>query len=431
MTELDTIMKTDSSNRYKVKPLADTFVTLFESPYPENVYCFSPGIVELPGGRLIATIDLGGKGISQLDGPKGSRHGYITQGKAFFSDDGGLTWQHSTDFPFMHARPFFAGGAIYILGHCVDIMIMRSDDGETWTEPVKLTSTGDWHQAPSNVHYANGNVYLVMENIREGDHVHYWPVSWMEPILMRAGTDTDLLKPESWSYSSPLAARDVIPSEKLDYFGVPFFTEGYTHKRGQVNCAPVGWLETNVVQFVDPDHYWYDPNGRTFHLWMRAHTGGTGFAAIAKVVEDEDGAMTTMLETVPSGKQVAFVPCPGGQMKFHIVYDDKTKLYWLLSSQSTDSMTRADRLPKERFDLPNNERHRLQLHFSKNCIDWCFAGLVCAGASPKQSRHYASMIISGDDLLVLSRSGDERAATAHNGNMITFHRISRFRELVY
>jgi hypothetical protein len=108
-----------------------------------------------------------------------------------------------------------------------------------------------------------------------------------------------------------------------------------------------------------------------------------------------------------------------------------TKLYWLLSSQSTDSMTRAERLPKERFDLPNNERHRLQLHFSKNCIDWCFAGLVCAGASPKQSRHYASMIISGEDLLVMSRSGDERAATAHNGNLITFHRISRFRELVY
>jgi hypothetical protein len=417
---------------YKVVPLADSYVTVFESPYPENLFCFSPGIAVLPGGRLIATMDLGGKGVERLDGPKGSRHGYTTQGKVFLSDDKGQTWRHVTDFPFMHARPFVAGNSIYVLGHCVDIMIIRSDDGgETWTEPARLTANGDWHQAPSNVHYANGCVYLVMENIRDGIGAKFWPVSLMEPILMRARADADLTKPESWSYASPLLAKDAVSSDKLDMFGVPFFTERYTHEKGQINSAPVGWLETNVVQFVDPNHIWHDPNGRTFHLWMRAHTGGTGYAAIAKVVEDENGVMTTLLETVPSGKHIAFVPCPGGQMKFHIVYDDVTKLYWLLSSQSTDSMTKPDRLPKERYDLPNNERHRLQLHFSRNCIDWCFAGLVCAGPSPKQSRHYASMAIDGDDLIVLSRSGDERASSAHNGNLITFHRIHQFRDLVY
>ncbi|RKN85255.1 sialidase family protein [Paenibacillus ginsengarvi] len=417
---------------YRVRPLADSFVTVYESPDAGQLYGFSPGIVVLPSGRLLATIDLGGKGVREQDGPKGSRHGYVTQGKVFISDDDGAMWRFTADFPFMHARPFLAGGSLYVLGHCVDIQIIRSDDGgETWTEPVVLTAEGDWHQAPCNVHYARGNIYLVMENIRDGDQSHFWPVSCMEPVLMRAGEQSDLLDPASWSYATRLTARDAIPSEKLDYFGVPFFTEMRDHRRGQINCAPVGWLETNVVQFVDPDHLWYDPAGRTFHLWMRAHTGGTGYAGIAKVVEEEDGRMVTTLETAPSGKQIAFVPCPGGQMKFHIVYDGVTKLYWLLSSQSTDSMTRPDRLPKERFDLPNNERHRLQLHFSKNCIDWCFAGLVCAGPSPKQSRHYASMAISGNDLLVLSRSGDERAASAHNGNLITFHRIRGFRDLAY
>jgi hypothetical protein len=138
-----------------------------------------------------------------------------------------------------------------------------------------------------------------------------------------------------------------------------------------------------------------------------------------------------MLETTPSGKKIVFVPCPGGQMKFHILYDEPTKLFWLLSSQSTDSMTRKERLPAERFDLPNNERHRLQLHFSKNCIDWCFAGLVSAGDSPKQSRHYASMAIDGDDLHIASRSGDTRAKDAHNGNLITFHTVRDFRSLIY
>ena len=94
-------------------------------------------------------------------------------------------------------------------------------------------------------------------------------------------------------------------------------------------------------------------------------------------------------------------------------------------------MTRADRLPEDRFNLPNNERRRLQLHFSTNCIDWCFAGLVAVGPVERGSRHYASMAIDGDDLHVLSRSGDERARNPHDGNLTTFHTVRNFRELVY
>jgi hypothetical protein len=186
-----------------------------------------------------------------------------------------------------------------------------------------------------------------------------------------------------------------------------------------------------VVQFVDPDHLWRDPTGRTFHLWARAHTGGSGYACIAKVVEDEQGALTVSLEQAPSGATMLYVPCPGGQMKFHILYDEKTKLYWLLSTQATDSMTRPDRLPDNRFNLPNNERQRLVLHFSKNCIDWVFAARVADTGDFGQSRHYASMVIDGDDIHVLSRSGDHRAHDAHNGNLITFHTVKDFRALVY
>jgi hypothetical protein len=71
------------------------------------------------------------------------------------------------------------------------------------------------------------------------------------------------------------------------------------------------------------------------------------------------------------------------------------------------------------------------LHFSKNMVDWCFAGLVAVGPGDKGSRHYASMDIDGDDLVILARSGDETAKSAHNGNLITFHRVKNFRELVY
>ncbi len=78
-----------------------------------------------------------------------------------------------------------------------------------------------------------------------------------------------------------------------------------------------------------------------------------------------------------------------------------------------------------------NERRRLQLQFSKSMVDWCFAGLVATGSIEKASRHYASIAIDGNDLVVLSRSGDERAKTPHDGNIITFHRVKNFGSLVY
>jgi len=426
------------SRAQAIRALADNFVTVFESPDASRVFAYSPGIVRLDSGRLVATLDLGGPGLDEWPAPKGIRYGRPIQGKVLASEDAGKTWTHQVDYPFMHARPFVAGDSLYVLGHAEDLMIVRSDDqGRTWGAPARLTEGQDWTQAPSNVHYANGCVYLVM-NKRPYPHHGIWPVSIEAPVLMRGRIEDDLTRPENWTFASVLAFRDVVKPDELDYFGVPFFESAVdttTFPAPGRGMAPIGWLETNVVQFLDPDHVWHDPTHRTFHLWSRAHTGGTGYACIAKVVEEGDepgtGAMTTTLETVPSGKTMLYVPCPGGQMKFHVLHDHVTALYWLLSTQATDSMIRPDRMPDDRYNLPNNERRRLQLHFSGNMVDWCFAGLVAVGPAERASRHYASMAIDGDDLVVLSRSGDERAQTPHDGNLITFHRIRGFRELVY
>lgn len=414
-----------------IQPLANDYTVVYESPDSDKMYAYSPGIVVLDDGKLLATYDIGGPGMAKQ-----------SRGRVCISGDGGDTWKEKTTFPFVHARPFVVGNVIYVLGQGRDLMIIRSDDnGETWSEPVKLTEGQKWHQAPCNVHYAHGNVYLVMER-RVTEEVKGWGVGELAPVLMRGRIGEDLTKKENWTFASELSFRDVMPNMEtgtgMDYFGVPFFESNFpntTFTAPRRGSAPVGWLETNVVQFSDPNHIWYDEKQQTFHLWMRAHTGGTGYACIAKVVEQGDtpgtGAMITSLEKVPSGKNILYVPCPGGQMKFHVLYDEETKLYWLLSTQSTDSMTEPMKMPADRYNLPNNERRRLQLHFSKNMVDWCFAGLVAVGPVEKASRHYASMAIDGDDLVVLSRSGDERAKDAHNGNLITFHRIKNFRKLTY
>lgn len=154
-------------------------------------------------------------------------------------------------------------------------------------------------------------------------------------------------------------------------------------------------------------------------------------AAFAKFSSDAGGRMKLDLETTPAGGHQVFLPVPGGNMNFHLLRDAESGLFWLLSNLVADSMTRAEKLPRDRYGLPCDECHRLQLSFSGNLVDWCFAGYVDTGASPKQSRHHASMAVRGNDLCIVMCSGDDECRSPYYSNRITFHMIPSFRDLVY
>jgi hypothetical protein len=192
----------------------------------------------------------------------------------------------------------------------------------------------------------------------------------------------------------------------------------------------MGWLESNVVRFTDPAHYLYDRTGKTFHIFMRSYTELPNYACIVQARENDDGTISTMPVLSPAGRKMVFAPMPGGHNKFYILKDSRTDLYWLASSQSTNGMLRKDMLPAGQHDI-FNERYRLALYFSKTCFDWCFAGMAAQGETPVCSRHYAAMDIDGDDLVLVSRSGDKDAKSPHDTNMATFHRIKDFRKLAY
>ncbi len=421
-----------------VRMLAPKPVIVWRSPHPRNVCPRSPGLCRLKDGRLVLTMEYSQRGSRFMPGTRRTPDGKYYRGRVFVSDDGGRTVRETGSHPLYQGRPFTAGGRLYYLGHYDDLGIIYSEDrGETWSDVTWLTRGQEWHQAPCNVRYAHGRVYLVMERhtipVRK-----YWPVFSIAPVVMSAPVDADLTKRESWTFSNEVPYFKMLErAGGVEGIGVPFYNVGSTVK-GKTGIgsdarpmAPAGWLETHIVTFPDPDHLWHDPADRTMYLWMRSHTGRTNLACIAKAVEGPDGAITVCPATAPSGEPMLYVPFPGGHLKFHILYDDVSKRFWLASNQSTDSMTRPGRLPERRYSLPDNERHRLVLHFSRNCMDWCFAGVIDMTDDPRQSRSYPTMAIDGDDLLVLARSGDEKAKNAHDGNILTLHRIRDFRSLVY
>ncbi len=407
-----------------MKCIADE-TCFYESPSPADVFCFTPTLAKLPGGRLVATFDFGGPGVGNLPGPHSLCGDYVcgNQCHVFISDDHGHAWRETCVLPMYHARAFAApGNRVYLLGAADGLSIAVShDNGETWSGVATLENRHRWEASGASYDVSEGRIAIVMEQRQTEDD---WP--GVAPVLMSAKLSDDLTCAENWTFSPPFVFEEHI--HVPDQFGIPFYPYG-TEKSGGRFCGSPGWLEVNVQRIHDPSHVYYD--GRSVILLMRTHTAMTNIAAVARGYWREDGGLAVEPFPTPAGGRRLLVPFPGGHMRFHIVYDEISRLYWLAASQATDSMIRPELLGDDRYGLPDNERHRLVLYFSKNLFDWCFAGVVAIGASQRCSRHYASMVVVGDDLLLLSRSSDEHAPNPHNSNLLTLHRIPDFRRLVY
>jgi hypothetical protein len=409
----------------RCEPLANEYTVLWKASDPMHEIGYCPALARLPGGRLIGCMLHAGSDAEK------QREWAV---KVYTSDDRGRAWTHRVDVPMIDCFPFAAGSSIYVIGGRYDLTIVRSDDqGTTWTPPVKLTRGKLWYCHPGSAVFTRGRIYFVMEQIMAPIERGF-PTHVFAPVVLSARTSNDLTKPEAWTFSNTLSFQDVIEQNgEPNLLGVPFYSPGrYKHPTSYRGMAPIGWGETNLVQIADPENIWFDPNGRTFHLFSRAVTGCTNVACLAKAVESEDGGRITVgIQEAPSGAPMLYVPLPGGQVSFHIAYDAPSRLFWMISSQATDSMKRVELLHPKRYNMPNQERHRLVLHFSKNCIDWCFAGVVAKVDDVGQSHHGGNMIIDGDDLHVLMRTADANAKNAHNSNLITFHTVKRFRDLEY
>ena len=427
---------------WKVTALTDEGVTVYASPDPKHIFVSSPSVLAFPSGRLVAVVDLVGPGVRKLPGDKGqlasSRH--WVQGKIFVSRDEGQSWAFKGDFPFCQARLFLHGNTLYLLGHCGTVMIMRSSDGgESWGKPAALTRESEpgicTMQCRGNILESDGRVYLAIM-VQTDTAARGSANSSAAPVVMRADVSSNLMNAGSWSFSQPVTPfRDLVPFGRLDYGGLPFFNVKSADQDSDVGggrwAGRMGWGDPVLQRITDPDHAWHDAKGITLHLLARAYTHRSNFAGLARIREDASGAMELSLQSTPARKNVAFLPIPGGHLRFDVLHDDVSGLYWLLSAQTTDSMIRPKRLPKERIGLPCDESARLQLHFSRNLVDWCFAGLVCVSDAEGESLSCGGMAIGGNDLSVLTAVGAGGSNSPDDAVRIVHQRIADFRDLAY
>jgi hypothetical protein len=88
-----------------IRPLANDFVAVGESPDPLNLPLYTPSILALPDGRLVAAYERGGTGRE-----KNAAYAFILT-----SDDHGRTWTRRGEHRMTPARVFAAGKSLYFL----------------------------------------------------------------------------------------------------------------------------------------------------------------------------------------------------------------------------------------------------------------------------------------------------------------------------
>lgn len=330
-----------------------------------RIYTTSPSIAVLPNGDYLIT-----------DNIFGSESGADESGttRVYRSSDQGLTWAHLTTLSEMkRGSLFIRGDAVYLYGYTADpgsITIRRStDNGATWTTATDgsngIIRAGNHGGTPQNLVVHNGRIWAA-QGVR----------------FMSAPMDADLLLSSSWTLSLPAntgqgpfapttfgAEPQVVASPHTGVVGMPLVTESRNN----------GVL----IRSAGPPRDVLDPG------------------------EDE------------------WVSIPGAEKKFGAAYDPVSGRFWVLSNpvlathfgETTSRLTRNTAALISSMDLRHWDVEQIFL-YSPNLAYEAF--------------QYLNFDVDGDDLVIAARTafdvGGNRPPRGHDSNLITFHRITDFRE---
>lgn len=360
-------------------PLAQDYTIAAEVP-SLGYFVHDPGMIRLPNGDFLSFSPCWKRPAGV--GKREDAHVIVTR-----SQDGGKTWERMPDLPYAEATPFLAQDKLYLFTQPrqhQDVYFMRSDDnGESWTEPVKVFEGPYWN-CQTNFVEKDGYLYWALDKRHQGT------------VAIAGDLSMDLLDPEAWRMSNFLEPVMTPPEFRPDG------TKRYPTEEEQARFRD--WnLEGNLMN-VDGQI--------RIAARVNPNPGGTPSLATLFDVTDEDGELQLTYDQ--------HYPWPGGQTKFDIVQDPTTKLFWMACNVAAG--------PNKKGFAP--DRRYLMLYFGHDGMNWMPAGCIAFAPTPSQSFMYPSMVIDGDDLVVLSRTGRE-SGHFHDANLSTFHRIKDFRSLAW
>lgn len=339
-------------------------------------YLCSPSLLRHPDGYLLASMDV--------------YAGMYPQNLTliFRSDDDGESWHYVSElFPCFWGKMFMHGGALYMLAASTeygDLLIGRSDDGgKSFGEPVLLLRGGGGknrepgvHKNPQPVVEFGGRIWNTLE-------WGSWGRKYHAAMVMSAPADSDLLDPESWSFSEPVKYD---PNWK----GVPA-GESAGNIEGSL-CVINGELY-NIMR------YSMDKLERKYGLVVSYRVN----------VSNPEAPL----------EYAGCIEFPCNNSKFEIKYDAVSRKYYSVATRITDG---------EKIKA----RNLLSLMVSDDCKHW---RVLCDLIDRRDRDHalvgfqYVDFEIEGDDMIYLCRTAINGAHTYHDSNYSTFHRIKDFRNI--
>ena len=375
------------------EPLAQDYTVVFHNLDPEY-YVEGSGLVRLDDGALIAVVPVVPR--EQWSQERRAEHS-VTH--ILRSGDGGKTWQPLSDLPYYSAVPWNDRGTLYLFANKAgvgkarnaDLLLLRSGDGgKTWSEPVTLFKGYYW------------NCHTAM--VQRDRHI-YWATDDMSfgmnrgPRLVAGDLSGDPMDPKAWRISEPVkfpGAPELLWNPKFADF-------------------PSQYLEPNVIEV--------DGHLRVLAAVKMKRPSVTNLCAVLDATDDG------------SRLDLKFTHCnamPGGNLKFCVLRDDVSKMFWATANLAADSQGVFDWAEKGsargNYKVSGFDRRFLMLLYSLDGLNWFQAGCVAQAGKISQSFMYARPVIDGNDLAIIARSS-VNAPNQHDADYATFHRVREFRKL--
>lgn len=379
--------------------LAQEFTIPIRIP-AQDMYIHDPGVQIFPNGHIFVVAPV--RRRKEIEKPGEGPWPQATSLLLARSNDHGQSWEQLPSIAhYRDATPIVHHDALYLIIPDYSknqVAIIRStDEGSSWSKPSVVLKEQLWNCQTS---------------LAERDNYLYWALtSYPNGNTLKAvaiDLDKDLMDPTAWQVSSgcelpqvPALLKDASTAKNKRSWHRPWSADT--------------WLEPNVVNV----------NGRLLAI-SRVVTDDfatAGLGAVCEIVRDGTSMKVDFLQ---------FHPMPGGQCKFMIVYDQPSRLFWMLANTPTDShdlFARGEELINTGFVAgPGNERRILTLHYAVDALNWFPAGVVAMWPSPLQAFMYPSAVIDQDDLVFISRTS-HNAPNQHDADIVTFHRIRDLRSL--